>query len=81
MYYSSCANTTLERQVGSSYFVSAANAAKILFLKKAVLEFLEYTSKSQRNKLEKEVNHKLQYPTVLVQLKADALIFTIFMLI
>ena len=75
LYYSSCANTTLERQVGSRYFVSAANAAKILFLKKAALEFLEYTGKSQGNKLEKEVYHKLQDPTVLVQLKADALMF------
>ena len=35
LYYSACASTTLERQVGSRYFVSAVNATKILFLTKA----------------------------------------------
>lgn len=74
-YYTACVNTTLERQVGSRYFVSAANAAKILFLKNAALEFLEFTSKNQGDKLEKEVYRKLQDATILVQLKADALMF------
>ena len=74
-YYTSCANTTLERQVGSRYFVSAANAAKVLFLKNAALEFLEFTIKNQGNKLEKEVYSKLQDANILAQLKADALMF------
>ena len=37
-YYCCCASITLERQVGSRYFVTAANAAKIFFLK--VLPYL-----------------------------------------
>ena len=74
-YYSSCASTTLERQVGSRYFVSAANATKILFLTQAALEFLEFTGKNQGTKLEKEVYCKLQDQNALLQLKADALMF------
>ena len=31
-YYESCSQVLLERQVGSRYFVSASNAAKIFFL-------------------------------------------------
>ena len=73
-YYSFCASTILERQVGSRYFTSAANATKI-FLSKAALEFLEFTGKNQGTKLEKEVYCKLQDQNVLLQLKADALMF------
>ena len=75
LYYSSCASITLERQVGSRYFVSAANATKILFLTKAALEFLEFTGKNQGTKLEKVVYCKLQDANILLQLKADALMF------
>ena len=74
-YYSSCASTILERQVGSRYFVSAANATKILFLTQAALEFLEFTGKNQGTKLEKEVYCKLQDQNAILQLKADALMF------
>ena len=32
LYYRQCMKITLDRQVGSRYFVSAANAGKVLFL-------------------------------------------------
>ena len=74
-YYQICAQIRLDRQVGSRYFVSASNAGKILFLRKAALEFLVYTGKSDGNKLEQDVYEKLQDPDILSQLKADALMF------
>jgi len=55
--------------------VTAANGAKIVFLKKAALQFLKYTGKDDGNKLEKEVYRKLQESSELAQLKADALMF------
>ena len=65
----SCSQVLLERQVGSRYFVSALNAAKIA---KASLKFLEYTVKDSGNNLERTVYNKLRDPT-----KADALMFTL----
>ena len=41
-YYQECKSVTFERQVGSRYFVSAANAGKILFMIPVAAEFLEY---------------------------------------
>ena len=40
IYYQSCISVGLHRQVGSRYFVSAANACKIMFLKDAAIEYL-----------------------------------------
>lgn len=74
-YYLRCANTTLERQIGSRYFVSAANSAKILYLRAAAIEFLEYSGKHSGNKLEREVYHKLQDEAIVSQLRADSLMF------
>ena len=54
-YYQECKSVTFERQVGSRYFVSAANAGKILFMIPVAAEFLEYTGKHSGNKLEKSV--------------------------
>ena len=65
----------LERQVGSCYFVTASNASKILFLREAAVEFLQYVGKTTGNKLEQDVFRKLQDPDELSQLKADALMF------
>ena len=42
-YYKQCAMVTLECHVGSRYFVSAANATKITYLKEAAVQFLTYT--------------------------------------
>ena len=55
IYYRSCLNLTLDRQVGSRYFVTAANASKILYLRQAAISFLEYTGRAKGNKLEKDV--------------------------
>ncbi len=75
-YYQSCLEISLDRQVGSRYFVTAANAMKIMFLKDAAISFLQYTFKHIRgNKLEKEVYKKLNSPDELVHLKMDALNF------
>ena len=74
--YQSCASITLERQVGSHYFVSAANAVRIIFLKEAALHFLKYTVKIETgNKLESSVKEKLADPTVIACLKADSFMY------
>ena len=74
-YYQECESITFERQVGSRYFVSAANAGKILFMTPLAVEFLEYTGKHSGNKLEKSVYLKLKDPQELARLKADAIMF------
>jgi len=74
-YYQICSNVSLDRQVGSRYFVSASNACKIFFLAKAALEFLEYTGKEKGNNLEQTVYSKLQDAGELSRLKADAIMF------
>ena len=61
-YYQCCSKITLHRQVGSRYFVSAANTCKILFLKDTAIEFLKFTGKDTGNKLERDVFAKLQDP-------------------
>ena len=38
-YYHECKSVTFEQQVGSRYFVSAANAGKILFVILVAAEF------------------------------------------
>ena len=74
-YYKSCTNVVLDRQIGSRYFVSAANAGKILYLKETAVEFLKYIGRESGNKLEKDVGTKLQDCNELALLKADALMF------
>lgn len=74
-YYQQCAKVRLERQVGSRYFVTAANAGKILFLRDAAINFFKYTGKEKGNKLEQSVLQKLKDPLELAHLKADAVMF------
>ena len=74
-YYKSCTDVVLDRQIGSRYFVTAANAGKILYLKEAAVEFLKYIGRESGNKLEKDVGMKLQDCNELAALKADALMF------
>ena len=74
-YYQYCAKVNLHRQVGSRYFVSASNAAKILFLREAAVQFLKFTGKDKGNKLETEVYHKLLDVNEITKLQADALMF------
>ena len=53
IYYRNCSKVRLHRQVGSRYFVSAANACKILiYLRNAAIEYLKFTGKDAGNKLE-----------------------------
>ena len=74
-YYPQCVQIKLERQVGSRYFVTAANSGKILVLRKAAISFLEYTGKEKGNKLEQSVFKRLNDPAELAHLKADAILF------
>ena len=75
LYYQSCLHITLSCQVGSRYFVTSHNAAKVLFLAPAAIEFLKFTGKCDGNKLERSVFEKLQDYRVMTCLKADALMF------
>ena len=61
----------MERQVGSHYFVTAANALKIVYLREAAIEFLEYTGKNEGTKLEKEVYLKLMNDVQVLFARAD----------
>lgn len=74
-YFQACATVKLDRQVGSRYFVTAANAGKIILLKDAAIQFLRFTGKDNGNKLERDVYRKLLDPSELANLKADALMF------
>jgi hypothetical protein len=75
-YYQACLNISLDRQVGNRYFVTAANAIKIMFLKDSAVSFLQYTFRHIKgNKLDKDLFMKLKDPTELVHLKMDALMF------
>ena len=76
VYYQTCCNISLSRQIGSRYFVTSHNATKILFLSNAAIEFLEFTNKSNDgNKLEKDVFCKLMDSCVIDLLKVDALMY------
>lgn len=74
-YYRNCSKVRLHRQVGSRYFVSAANACKILYLRNAAIEYLKFTGKDAGNKLERDVLCKLQDAVELSYLKADSLMY------
>ena len=74
-YYKDCSKIRLHRQVGSRYFVTAANACKINFLRDAAVEFLKFTGRDAGNKLEQNVFLKLQDPIELAHLKADSLMY------
>ena len=57
-YYQQCAEVKMERQVGSRYFVTAANAGKVFFLREAAISFLKCTGKEKGNKLKQSVFQK-----------------------
>lgn len=65
----------LHRQVGSRYFVTAANACKIVFLKDAAIECLKFTGKDSGKRLERDVFIELQDSVELAHLKADSLMY------
>jgi len=60
-YFLSCKITTLERQIGNRYFVTAANSAKILYLKEAAIQFLNTPENIREINLKKLciVNYKI----------------------
>ena len=72
-YYKVCQSVSLDRQVGSRYFVTASNAAKSLFLRKAAKQYLNLFRK---NKLEVDVYEKLNDDNIMAAAKADGLMFT-----
>ena len=74
-YYCCCASITLERQVGSRYFVTAANAAKIFFLKDAAVTFLKYTGKDSGNRLERDLLGKLLNEIEIAHVRIDAMMY------
>ena len=74
-YFESCLKVNLHRQVGSRYFVSASNAARIVFLAEAAAEFLRYTGKESGNKLETEVYMKLMSVDEMAKLRVDAIMY------
>ena len=74
VYYEQCKSVTLDRQVGSRYFVTAANAVRLLFLRKAASEYL---TEFRKNSLEKDVYQKLQDTNLIANIKADGLMFVL----
>ena len=75
MYYQQCTKIRLDRQVGRRYFVTAANAGKVFFLREAAISFLKYIEKGKGNKLEQSVFEKLQDSDEIAHLQADAIMF------
>ena len=64
-YLQNVLNTTIQRQVGSRYFVTAYNSVRIFFLHSAALEFLNYLSATKSlNKLEQYIFSKLNDPVM-----------------
>ena len=75
-YYQTCSKVRLHRQVGRRYFITAANACKIVFLKDAAIKFLKFTGKDSGDRLDRDVYYtKLQNPIELAHLKADSLMY------
>jgi len=74
-YFQNCLEVNLHRQVGSRYFVTAANACKIFYLKDAAIQFLKYTGRDTGNKLETSVFQKLQDNVELAHLKLECLMY------
>ena len=74
-YFELCNQVNFHRQVGSCYFVSASNAARIIFLAEAAVEFIRYTGEDSGNNLEVEVYAKLMNKDEMAKLRTDALMY------
>ena len=75
-YLQNVLETNLERQVGSRYFVTVYNSAKIHFLRPAALEFLKYLEKVKNlNRLEQYVLSKVQDTVTMTNVQIDGLFF------
>ena len=75
-YYECAQKVFLERQVGSRYYVTAYNAGRIFFLRKAMVAFLnEQKLLKSLNILETSCLEKLQDSAVVANLKLEGLLF------
>jgi len=75
-YYSTTKTIKLARQVGSRYHVTAKNAGRILYLTKAIRDFLtDLAQYKALNQLESQVLKQLSNDSILAQLKLDGLLF------
>jgi len=74
--YKELVKVHLARQVGSRYYITSYNAGRILCLSEAIKEFLAQEQQLKSlNKLEKEVQQKMEQTDILAQLKLDGLLF------
>ena len=66
----------MARPVGSRYHVTAKNAGRILYLTKAIRDFLtDLAQYKALNQLESQVLKQLSNDSILAQLKLDGLLF------
>ena len=74
--YKELVKVHLARQVGSRYYITSYNAGRILCLSEAIKEFLAQEQQLKSlNKLEKEVQQKMEQTDILAQLQLDRLLF------
>lgn len=73
--YHICKQIKMDRQVGSRYFVTAANSGKVLLLPQSTIDFLSFTGKEIGNQLEQTVYQNFHKGAELAHLRADALMF------
>ena len=75
-YYETAKNVYLKRQVGSRYYVTACNAGILLFLRKAMVSFLnEQKMLKKLNMLETTCLKKLSNVTLLTKVRLEGLLF------
>ena len=75
-YYESAQKVTLERQIGSRYYVTSRNAGRIHFLCRAMIAFLhERQLVKSLNRLESTCLLKLRDPIIIATLKLEGLMF------
>ena len=75
-YYNNVLNTSLQRQIGSRYFVTAYNSARIIFLLPAAIEFLNHLNVAKTmNKLEQYIFSKLKDTVMICNVRIDGLFF------
>ena len=73
-YYKNAENVLLKRQVGSRYYVTSFNAARILFLRRAMVTFLKEQELIKKlNKLESTCLEKLQNDLLINKLRLEGL--------
>ena len=75
-YYESAQKVTLERQIGSRYYVTSRNAGCIYFLRSAMITFLhDRQLVKSLNHLESTCLRKLKDPVIVATVKLEGLMF------